>query len=241
MEWRSFEAVVLTARVLIVHVPERAFEDMARKLVQLGKEYPLRPVVLLTSRSPEGLRHLLMSDARVADLVWTDAVNEDLWDALGRAKRRGLLGRIASLIEQADVTPSSLRNALADAVRSPSPPRRVADLAALAHCDRTTLWKQWRAAFGPQCPLRPSDFVGWLLITHAVARKRVGRPWALVADELGVHEDTLARLAKRHAGLRLRQCDGSGYGAITQQFKARVLQPLLRSGNKLWGDGNDVR
>lgn len=226
--WQTFLHGILKARVLIIQVPDQSISEFTPRLRRLQRNYPMRPVILITSRHPETLRRLLLRNFTIADLVWTEALPQGVSRALRRALVRGLLGRIAALIEASDISPASLRNALAFAVRAPRPPRRVADLAKLANCDRTTLWRQWQAAFGAKVSATPTHFVGWILLVHGVSRKRVGNTWAAVADELGIHEHTLARLGKRYVGLGLKECADNQYEAFARRFKSEVLRPLLK-------------
>jgi hypothetical protein len=181
----------------------------------------------VVDRNPDTLRRLVLLNISVGDVVWTDRIADDLGNAIARAKRSGVLGTIASLIDDANIRPRSLRRALAAAIRSAPPPRRVSDLAKLAHCDRTALWRQWRRAVAGRSRVSPTDFIGWVLLIQALGLRHDRDSWADVANELGVHEHTLARLAKRHCGLTLRQCDDFRYDELASRFKREVLYPML--------------
>ncbi len=76
-------------------------------------------------------------------------------------------------------------------------------------------------------PLRLEDFLDWLLVLHALGRKRPDCAWPRVAEELGVHERTLGRLARRLTGRPLRDLNRSGQAVVTALFRERMLEPLL--------------
>jgi hypothetical protein len=89
----------------------------------------------------------------------------------------------------------------------------------------------WQSAFGPTPPLRLQDFVHWILLIRATALRSTGRRWTAVADDLGVHEHTIARVAKGLAGMNLRQLAAGGPAEVTRRFERRAVAPLLRLGD----------
>lgn len=226
-DWGEFRRRIRRARVLLVHLSDALVHAIGGDLRVIARQYPLRPLILIIDRNPDTLRRLVLLNIPVGDIVWTDRIDADLGDAIARAKRGGVLGTIAALIEDANIRPRSLRRALAAAIRSAPPPRRVSDLATLAHCDRTALWRQWRRAVAGRSRISPTDFIGWVLLIQAVALRHDRDSWTDVAADLGVHEHTLARLAKRHCGLTLRQCDVFHYDELASRFKRAVLYPML--------------
>lgn len=225
-DWAEFRRRIPRARVQLVYLSEPLMHTHGRDLPTLARQYPLRPLILVVDRNPDTLRQLVLLNVSIGDVVWTDRICADLGNAIARAKRSGVLGAIASLIEDANIRPRSLRHALAAAIRSAPPLRRVSDLAKLAHCDRTALWRQWRRTVGRRSRLSPTDFIGWVLLIQALSFRHDRDSWADVAGDLGIHEHTLARLAKRHCGLTLRQCNDR-YDTLASRFHGEVLYPML--------------
>lgn len=99
------------------------------------------------------------------------------------------------------------------------------DLPAAVGCDRRTLWHHWNAA----CPgpLRLQDFLHWVLLMRALGGKTRDRSWATVAEEVGMHPDTLGRLARQLAGLGLRELDAGRQATVADLFRTRVLGQVL--------------
>jgi hypothetical protein len=221
-----------------VQVTECTAADVAPRLRVLSARHPMLPVVAITPRSVDVIVHLLNSG--VVETVWADAAPDTLFETLSRLRGHGVLDRVAALLERSEIIPLTLRNALVAAVRSPAPPRRVCELASLAHCDRTTLWKHWRASLGADHPLTPGRFLDWLILLHAVARKQPGRKWERIADELRVHPHTLMRLAHRLAGSTLRELAKDGRSLLLSRFEERVVQTFSTGGDKTPVHGNKM-
>ena len=75
--------------------------------------------------------------------------------------------------------------------------------AQLADVSRRALQSQWKSAVGGRAAWRLEDVLDWILLLEAVFRKENRRNWLEVAAELGVHERTLARYARRLVGVGL--------------------------------------
>jgi hypothetical protein len=75
--------------------------------------------------------------------------------------------------------------------------------------------------------MRLQDFLHWLLLLRAAGAKTPDRSWAEVAEDLGVHPQTLSRLSRHLAGAPLSEVAAGGQAAIAERFKATVLDPLL--------------
>ncbi|HEX2203066.1 MAG TPA: hypothetical protein VHG91_07200 [Longimicrobium sp.] len=145
----------------------------------------------------------------------------------GRAELLGRPGTLAAGLRAAPHIPPRLREALALAAEGERPIRTVEKLAGTAGCDRRTLWNQWKQAVGRDAPVRLQDFLHWLLLLRAAAGKGAGRPWAEVADEVGVHPHTLGRLARQLTGHTLRELSAGGAALVRGRFEAEVLPYLL--------------
>ena len=227
-EWSDFERAAPGAALLVVHTTMAQAQHAAARIAALRKRCPLQPLVVVAPRDPNVL--LLLLNVGISEMVWADAPTDEMRGTLIRARGQGLLERVAALIERSQ--------AASAAFRSTTPPRRANDLAALAHCDRTTLWKQWRSAFGASTSFTPGRFVDWLLLVHAVVRKAAGRKWSDVAGELGIHEHTVGRLARRCAGMQLRQLEGEGHDTLVQRLQSDVLAHFAKPGNETHLSGN---
>jgi hypothetical protein len=146
--------------------------------------------------------------------------------APSRAPRALPAGLVRSL-QRAHHLPQRLREALALACDERQPIRTVERLAAMAGCDRRTLWAHWKQSAGRHTPLRLQDFLHWLLLLRAVHRKTLERPWAQVAEEIGVHPHTLSRLTRQLTGNSLRELAAHGHEPLSQRFHNEVLAPVV--------------
>lgn len=237
-DFAELESAAPLAWALAVQVTESTAPELARRLQSLMARHPLVPVVAITPRSIDVILHLLNSG--IAETVWSDAVDGTLYETLSRVRGRGVLDRVALLVERSEIIPLALRGALTAAVRRPTPPRTVRELAALAHCDRTTLWKHWRRSLGADHPLTPGRFLDWLLLLHGVARKQPGRKWERIADELGIHPHTLMRLAQRLAGATLRELATDGHVMLVRRFEERVVNAFVPGADEMRERGNKM-
>ena len=122
--------------------------------------------------------------------------------------------------------PRRLREALALACDGGRTIRTVEKLAAVAGCDRRTLWTYWKQSVGRHSELRLQDFLHWVLLLRAAQSKTENRPWAEVAEELGIHPHTLGRLARQLTGTSLRKLSSRTY-TVPQAFETRVMSQVL--------------
>ncbi|HYH78388.1 MAG TPA: hypothetical protein VEX86_01280 [Longimicrobium sp.] len=152
----------------------------------------------------------------------------------GRAFRRAvppvapsLPASLPAAFRRAPNLPPRLREALALACDDRRAIRTVEKLAAAAGCDRRTLWTHWKQSVGRRSTLRLQDFLHWVLLLRATHRKTANRPWADVAEEIGVHPHTLGRLARQLTGSSLRELSTHGHGTLAEAFEAKVLAQVL--------------
>lgn len=224
-DWEAFERAAAAAVCSVIAIPWLAESGVLPKFRSFKLRSSLQPTILITEKDADNLRHL--EDVKVEELVWMHEFERELWAAVSRARATSLLRQMASSFEEAKRLPPKLRAALVHAFRSDEPISSVSGLAALVGCDRRTLWRYWRKGFGNPPPLQPTDFVDWLLLLRAAGLKVPGRKWAAVAAELGIHEHTIARVARRLAGMTLRDLAGGGMPFIARLFAHNVLRPLL--------------
>jgi hypothetical protein len=223
--WRTFQRSAATRESLVVVLPGEVTTEQVERLATLQRRLPYHPLLLAVDRDAENLRRL--SHLRVSEIIWTEDLDNHLWPALRRARTGGALRRFAREFEAADWIPDLLRHALAAACRSPAPTYTVPQLAAHVGRDRRTVWRLWQRTFGPVPPLRLQDFVHWLLLIRAASLRSTGHRWTGVAADLGVHEHTIARLARGLAGMSLREVAAGGPAELTRRFEKRVVAPLL--------------
>ncbi|MET0397037.1 MAG: hypothetical protein ABW277_09465 [Longimicrobiaceae bacterium] len=233
-DWRGFERAAPAAECSVVAAERLADEPARSRLAAFKLRHPLHPVVLVTRRDADNVRHLTW--LRVEEVVWPDEVDARLGTAVTRARTSGLLHRLAAAFEGSPDLAVPLRTALACSCRVVPPVHSVARLAQMAGCDRRTLWRYWRMASHGSRALRLEDILHWLLLLRGVSSKVPGHGWTTVASELGVHEHTLGRLAHHLTGRTLRELAAGGPPAILSLFLHEVLDPLL--GEHAWDDTN---
>lgn len=150
-------------------------------------------------------------------------------DALPQPATRGAL---AAEIRRSEHLPARLRQALALACDSERPICTVGKLATMAGCDRRTLWNQWRNTVGREAPVRLEDFLHWQLLLRAMTIKEPAMAWADVADRLGVHPHTVARLARQLAGRTLRELSACSASTVGAEFETGFLPHLFPNGRE---------
>ena len=224
--WSEVERNAGGTPCLVVAIGSLRASPLIPRLAALRARQPHRPVVLVTHPDPDNTRHL--KDVSVDEVVWCREAERDLAAAVRRACGRapGALLHLAVPLEAAAHLPAALRAALGHACRSELPVRSVNQLAAAAGSDRRTLWYHWTRTVGPDAELRLQDFLHWVLLLRALARKTPDRTWASVADEVGVHGHTLRRVAQHLAGRTLPALEEGGAEAAAL-FRERVLRLLL--------------
>jgi hypothetical protein len=223
--WSTFQRSAAKGDSLVVVLSGEVTGEEVERLATLQRRLPYHPLVLAVDRDPENLRRL--SPLRVSEMLWTEELVRGLWPTVRRVRADAALRRLARDFDDADWIPARLRQALAAACRATSPVRTIPELAGLVGRDRRTIWRLWQSAFGPEPPLRLQDFLDWLLLIRASALRSSGQRWTAVAQELAVHEHTIARIARRLAGLNLRQVGDAGAGEVTRRFDRRAVRPLL--------------
>ena len=222
--WPELEALAADgAECSVVAIPRLAAADDARRLAAFRARFPLHPVVLVTRGDIANARNL--AGLPVDAVVWQEEVERELAPAVGRTCVLAGSRCFAAALRAAPIPPA-LRAALARVACAEHPVRTVAALAEAAGCDRRTLWHQWRQT-GAAGELRLQDFLHWLLLVRAAGAKTPRRPWSDVADDLGVHPHTLARLARQLVGLSLRELAAGGQAAVAERFQEEVLAKLV--------------
>jgi hypothetical protein len=223
-DWESFERAAAASECSVVVIPWLDAKPETRRLAIFKARHPLHPVVLVTRGDIENARAL--KDLSVDEVVWLGEMERELADAVGRTCVLRQTRSLADALRGAAHLPARLREALASACEYERPLRTVEKLAASAGCDRRTLWHQWKQAVDGGA-LRLQDFLHWLLLLRAAGRKTAGRPWSEVAEDVGVHPDTLGRLARQLTGRTLGQLSAGGQADVAAQFERRVLPSLL--------------
>ena len=227
--WRRLEMLTDDASCAIVVLPWLGQDGVAAQLSSLRARAPFSPLVLVTTKEADNARAI--GRVGVEEVVWLHEVEAALAPAVSRAHAHALLRRVASALEHAHRLAPRLRSALVFACCSDAPVRTEAELAQTAGCHRRTLWYHWQRALAGHSPsLRLEDFLDWLIVLRAAGRKTSDRGWRHVAEGLGVHEHTLARLAKHLVGVSLGELGIVDRRMLVARFSEQVLDPLLGAG-----------
>ncbi len=235
--WEEFRRLYAQADCALVVAPDPE-PDLFARLQTLQRNPSDPPVVLVTRRDPSSLRKL--KDVMLEEVVWTDALEEELAAAVRRADGERWFRRLESELEAASDLSPTLVAALTRALRRRPPLTAVQDLAGEVERDRRTLWHHWRKVIGEEDDLTLKGFLDWVLLLRAAARKTPDRSWREVAEELGVHVRTLRRVARRQCDSSLQGLSNGSRDAFFAAFEERVMAPLLageRSGGRTEGNG----
>ncbi|MFL5608781.1 MAG: hypothetical protein ACJ8AD_20160, partial [Gemmatimonadaceae bacterium] len=202
------------------------------RLTLLARERPGAPLVVITQKDADSVRRL--TSLRVHAIVWPSEVDDALRSVVEGACRGRLLAKLAQTLGRSERLPLRLRYALACACRCEPPIHSVGELALAAELDRRSLWRYWHEACRGASSPRLEDFLRWIVLLHAAALKRSGRQWSGVATDLGVHEHTLRRLARRLGGVTLRELSALGQPALIRRFCDDIIHPLV--GESAWDE-----
>jgi hypothetical protein len=224
-DWGRFEHTAAGSSCSVAVIPWLSGDPALTRLALFRARHPLHPLVLVTRGDMENARDL---KALVVDeVVWTQEIDRGLDHAVGRTCVLNQARRMAEAIRRNPALPTKLREALATACASERPIRTVHKLAGAVGCDRRTLWTQWKQVMErADADPRLQDFLHWLVLLRATGRKTASRSWAAVAQEVGVHPDTLSRLAQQLTGCPLRDLSAGGQAAVASQFAKEVLSYL---------------
>jgi hypothetical protein len=224
--WSQFKDTVSGAACALVVVDWLAGNPVVQRLEALRVQYPNKPIVLVTRKDADNVRQLRRVE--IDEVVWTEEIEHSLGATVDRTRQTTVFHDIAARIEGAQHLPLRLRHALAHVFRFPRPISTVEELATAVGCDRRTLWRMWRNAVPEETELRLQDVIDWNIILHATVMRMQASSWVGIAAKLNVHEHTLARSARRLAGLTLRDLASAGTDGVLQIFRDRALAPLSR-------------
>ncbi len=226
-DWSVVEHVGPQSRCIVVSIEWLHASPIVARLSEFRRRNPRRPVVLVTRLDPENARSL--KDVLVEEVVWYREIERRLATVVERVCRShpNAVECIAVALEETRSLPIPLRRALAHACRSKPPVTSVGQLSRDMGMDRRTLWRQWSNAEPLSATMRLEDFIHWLQLIRAIGRKVTGTSWRSVADELGIHQQSLGRWSRALADRQLRELDSvTGLNTVAG-FRQTVLTALL--------------
>lgn len=193
-------------------------------LRKIERDTPWVPLILVTDRAPEAAR--LLSDVRVAAVIWFADLRTELEPGIARAKQSIPLLRLAAQAEEAKLPPA-LRSGVAYSCRAATcqPVRGVKELAAAVCCSPTTLSEEFRERAGGAANL--SQFLSALTVLRAHELRLSGLDWEAVAKHLGFTRQTLHNKSTRWLSNTLKQLVRMRQAPLHAKFIADFAQPLL--------------
>lgn len=223
--WTLFTDSVGVSACAVVMVDWLAGNPVVQRLEALRVQYPHKPIVLVTRKDADNIR--LLRRVEIEEVVWTEEIEHALAATVDRVRQISVFQDIAARLEAAQHLPARLRHALAHLFRSPNPVGTVEELAGSVGCDRRTLWRMWRSSISDEAGLRLQDMLDWNVLLRASILRTQSSSWVGIAAKLSVHEHTLARSAKRLAGLTLRELAAAGADEVVKILEERALAPVL--------------
>lgn len=160
----------------------------------------------------------------VDELLWVSEIDRRLQAIVYTARGRRFSSRVAYAARHSDSLPKSVKQLIAVVMEEAGPLPTVKRLASMLHMSRSQLWNDWRRAAPNGPTLR--RFLDWALLLRAVSHKVATVSWTRVAEELEVHEHTLAGMATRLVARRLRDLDASCHPELALRFKRAALDPM---------------
>ena len=198
-------------------------------LRKIERDTPWVPVIVVTDRAPEAAR--LLSDIRVAAVIWFANLRTELKRGISSAKQSILLLRLAAQAEEAKLPPalrSGVVYSFSAATRQPV--RGVKELAEAVSRSPTTLSEQFRESVGATANL--SGFLSALTVLKAHELRLSGVDWDAVAKHLGFTRQTLHNKSTRWPGSTLKQLARMRQAPLHAKFLAEFAQPLLNPGRQ---------
>jgi hypothetical protein len=177
---------------------------------------PGRPVLLVADATPVVHRKRDLFDG----VVSVGRARVDVRQRIRAVRSSTILAgiRLTAAIDQ------GLRPLARQAVRVAADPSAsvttVGALASALRVSRSTLWKAWHSSTGARGRLE--DLIDWLILVKAVGAEDT-RGWIDAATRVGVHEQTLNRIAGRSLGTTLREISRSAHGLMAQSSVVFVL------------------
>jgi hypothetical protein len=197
--------------------------------------------ILVTTDS--NLNHRALQALWINDVVFSKHIESELPSLVTSVVSAVHHAQWAAVLASQNRLGAQLRDAVCVALKARPPLDSVRALAETVGCHRSTLAQQWRFAHEqnsyrasenrllnhtrPELVPRLEDFVGWLVLLHAVSGKQRRHKWSAVANRTGIHINTLRRMAIRYCGTTLVQLDGCPYETLHARFSGLFLQPLL--------------
>jgi hypothetical protein len=225
VEWDQLTFHVSRTTCAIFAIPWLPARNAIEQLRTLRTRCPLQPLVLVTTRDPDNLLHLRAIS--IDEVVWLHDMARSLWPAVCRSQVPGLMRLSVDTLLACRQLPACLRRGLVSACMAEPPIRSIQELARITGCHRHTLWYHWHKGVGYSTKLRLEDFLDWLILLRAADGKRGRCAWAHVATSIEVHEHTIARIARRHLGMTLRDLAEIELKTLAEVFRAQALQPVI--------------
>jgi hypothetical protein len=218
--WEAFYAIAPTADCSVVAVQPADATVAYGRLLTFMVEYPFAPVVVVADRGiPPQLRLM-------CEVIRPPLKRRRIWPAIQRASTRSLLAEAAVRAEESQHHPAILRTAVAAACRSDPPLHSVAVLADIVGCHRRTLWRHWHETSPAGAATSLLDLLDWILMLRLCLIRPGPSPWDMVAARVGVHRQTLARIARRTTALPLRELTPDIAPRIRRAFRQTILDPF---------------
>jgi CheY-like chemotaxis protein len=211
----TFDDMIGRAHVVVVFIPDEWERDrqLIGRLKVLRATHPLKSVIVVRPS------HDATSLPILADVtLHVQQTQQILWPTVRNLEDRWLSYRLADIVRGSKSGPPILRLAVIHALLRPTPVSSIKELAAEMGCDRRTLPRAWDIAFGTSA-VRLMDFLDWVVLLYAIGRKSHKRPWVLVARDVGLAEETLARSARKLIGLSLSELARCGQPGVVPKFR----------------------
>ena len=222
--WPALELNAARARCIVLCDQAPDTSGVPGRARHLTQRLTTAPIVVVTTRAAEHVRAFVSSG--ITEICWTHDSPSVLQHAVEATVRKQPLDALAAQFQRATGLPLYLRNTLIYLCRAQTSVRTVGELCAAAGCHRSTLWSQWRAT-GADTVLRLQDVVDWVILLRACSQRAPGIGWGAVAAEAGVHEHTIARIARRLMGCGLRELRHPLSATMVHAELSAALAPLL--------------
>ena len=222
----TFDDVIGRAQVVVAFIPNAWERDRALigRLRALRTTHPLKSIIII--RPSHDVPPLSIA---VDVTLCVKQARQTLWSTVRAIEDRGLSQRLADVVRATANVPPLLRLAIIHAFLRPVPLSSLKELAAEMGCDRRTMPRIWDTTFENSAG-RLMDFLDWIVLLYVIGRKSPKRPWAMVAKDVGLAEDTLARSTRKLLNLSSGRISEAGTAVRRRWISGRSLSSYLAAG-----------
>lgn len=194
--WDSFPDFSEPASAVVVGLTD-GDEELISRVEHWRVHRPGTPLILVMNKDEKWIPLLVRAGVRASAVIWWRKLDPGLSEALERWSYSRFVRIVEDELRVAGELTRQLEAALRYALRRRPPVSSVRRWSEEVDVSRTTIYRHWRQSFGPAPPLRPKEFLEWLVLLRGWRARQRGARWKTVARRVSVSLRTLSRVCRR--------------------------------------------